>query len=235
MSQLPPADQTSHTANPAAAPIAEPGFEVRLHTFWTENRNLVLGACAAALLAIAGREGWQYFSAMREKGIQEDYAAVADSPDKLAAFADGHSGHALAGVAYLRLADQKFAVADYKQAAGFYTKAAGSLKNEVLLGRARLGAAMCQLSNGDQAAGESALKAIGADQALLKTVRAEATYHLASLAADAGKSDELKKLVDEVSKIDLGGVWSQRAMVLLTRLPAGDSPAPGISFKPGGN
>src|SRR5258708_32087286 len=113
MSQLPPADQTPHPANPAAAPVVEPGFEARLQTFWAENRNLVLLACAAALLAIVGREGWQYFSAMREKSVQEDYAAVADSPEKLATFADGHAGHALAGVAYLRLADRSFEALDY--------------------------------------------------------------------------------------------------------------------------
>jgi hypothetical protein len=235
MSQLPPADQTPHTADPAAAPVVEHGFEAKVQAFWAENRNLVLLACAAALLAIVGREGWQYFSAMREKGVQEDYAAVADKPEKLAAFADEHGGHALAGVAYLRLADQKFEAVDYKQAAAFYTKAAGNLKNDVLLGRARLGAAMSQVNGGDKAAGETALKAIGADQSLLKTLRAEATYHLASFAAEAGKTDEVKKLVDEVGKIDLGGAWSQRATILLTRLQTGDTAAPAITFKPGGN
>jgi hypothetical protein len=235
MSQLPPADQTPHTADPAAAPVVEPGFEAKVQAFWAENRNLVLLACVAALLAIVGREGWQYFSAMREKGVQEDYAAVADKPEKLAAFADEHGGHALAGVAYLRLADQKFEAVDYKQAAAFYTKAAGNLKNDVLLGRARLGAAMSQVNGGDKAAGETALKAIGADQSLLKTLRAEATYHLASFAAEAGKTDDVKKLVDEVGKIDLGGAWSQRATILLTRLQTGDTAAPAITFKPGGN
>jgi predicted negative regulator of RcsB-dependent stress response len=213
----------------------EPGFEATVHAFWTENRNLVLLACAAALLAIVGREGWQYFSALREKGVQEDYAAVADKPEKLATFAEEHAGHALAGVASLRLADQKFETADYKQAAAFYTKAAVSLKNDVLLGRARLGAAVSQINSGDKAAGEAGLKAVGADQSLLKTVRAEAIYHLASLAADAGKTDEVKKLVEEVGKIDLGGAWSQRAVVLLSRLPAGETGAPSITFKTGGN
>jgi hypothetical protein len=44
----------------------------------------------------------------------------------------------------------------------------------------------------------------------------------------------VKKLVDEVSKIDLGGVWSQRAIILLTRLPAGAPATSGITFKPSG-
>ncbi len=225
MSLLPPAESSPPSANPADVPVAEPGFEVLVQAFWEKNRSLILFGCAAALLAIVGREGWQYVSAMREKGVQQEYAKVADRADKLAAFADAHAGHVLAGVAYLQLADQRFEAADYKQAAAFYVKATGNLKNESLLGRARLGNAISLLEGGDQLAGEAALQALGADATVLKAVRAEAIYHLASLAFDAGKTDEVKKFVEEVTKIDLAGAWSQRATALLANLAADDSPA----------
>lgn len=238
MSQLPSVDQSPHGAGPATAPVVALGFETQIHSFWMKNRALILLACAAALLVIVGREGWQYFSAMHERSVQEDYARAGDKADMLAAFAATNSGHALAGVAYLQMADQKFEAADYKLAATHYLKAAGSLKNEVLLGRARLGAAMSQISGGDMVAGEAALKAVSADQTLLKTVRAEATYHLASLAYQAGKLDDVKKFVDEIEKIDLSGSWSQRAAVLLASLQTGGTPAvqtaPAINLKPGG-
>jgi hypothetical protein len=216
----------------------EPGFETQIHAFWVKNRTLIMLACTAALLVIVGREGWQYFSEMHERSVQEDYAKAGDKTDMLAAFADTNSGHALAGVAYLQLADQKFEAADYKLAGSFYTKAAASLKNEVLLGRARLGAAMSLINGGDIAGGETALKAVSADQSLLKGVRAEATYHLASLAYDAGRLEEVKRLVDEIVKIDLSGSWSQRATMLLASMQAGTKPSPAatpaITFKPGG-
>ena len=141
----------------------------------------------------------------------------------------------MAGVANLQLADQKFAAADYKQAGTLYTKAATVLKSDLLLGRARLGAAISQIHGGDKAAGEAALKAIGADQSLLKTVRAEATFHLASVAYEAGRTDEVKKLIEEVTKIDLGGPWSQRAMALQMTLQPDGTPSGGaVSFKPDG-
>ena len=209
-----------------------------MQAFWEKNRNLILLACAATLLAIVAREGWQYFSALREQGVQEEYARIADKSDKLAVFAEANSGHALAGVAYLRLADDTYAAADYKQAAGIYQKAAGALKNEALLGRAKLGAAMSQLSAGDKTAGEAALKALGADQTIPKGVRAEATYHLASLAYEAGNFSETRKLVEEVGKLDANGGWSQRATMLLATLETGGKPAdasaPTLSLKPGG-
>jgi hypothetical protein len=238
MTQLPSVNQPTHRADPSAAPVVELGLETQIHAFWVKNRTLVLLACSAALLVVVGREGWQYFSAMHEKSVQEDYAKIGDKPDLLAAFADTNSGHALAGVASLQLADQKFEAADYKLAATLYTKAAGSLKNELLLGRARLGAAMSQISSGDIAAGEATLKAVGADQMLFKAVRAEATYHLASLASEAGRLDDVKKFVEEIEKIDLNGTWSQRAAMLLASLQTGGKPAPtsapAITFKPGG-
>lgn len=236
MSQLPPADQSSPNAGAAEAVVVEPGFEVKVHAFWEKNRNFILLGCVAVLLAIIGREGWQYFAAAREREIKETYAKIGDQSDKLAAFAEEHSGHALAGVAYLQLADQKFAASDYKQAGSLYQKAIANLKNQTLLGRARLGAAMSQINAGDLTAGSGALKTIAGDQSLLKAARAEANYHLATMAVEAGRTDEAKQLIEEITKIDMTGSWSQRATMLLAKLPAYTKPAesatPSITFKP---
>jgi hypothetical protein len=234
MSQLPPANPTPE----GTAPVYVPSLETALHGFWAKNRQLILVLCVAVLLAIIGREAWQYFAASREQAVQAEYAKIADQTAKLEAFANANSGHALAGVAWLRLADEKFSAGDFKTAAAHYQKATGTLQNGALLGRAKLGAAVSQLNGGDQAAGETALKAIGADAALDKGVRAEATYHLATFAADAGKTDDVKKLAEEVSKIDPLSSWAQRATLLLTSSPATAKPAgttaPTLSFKPGG-
>lgn len=199
-----------------SAAVIEPGFEVVAQAFWDKNRRLILVVCAAGLLAVIGREGWQYFAAQHEQGVRDDYAKVADRPEQLAAFAAANPGHALAGVAYLRLADTKYTAADFRSAVENYTKAAANLKNPALLGRAKIGAAMSQINSGDKLAGAAALKAIGADATLLKDVRAEANYHLATLAYDAANATEVGRLVTEIGKIDAAGVWSQRATALLT-------------------
>ena len=237
MSQLPPTEHPSHKADPAAAPVIEPGFEVAVQVFWEKNRSFILGACAAALLAIIAREGWQYYSVHHEQDVQAEFARIADQPAKLSAFADANPGHPLAGVANLKLADDKYSAGDYSGAATGYAKAAGSLKHEALLGRAKLGVAMSQLSGSDKTAGEAALKALSADSTQLKGVRAEATYHIASLATVAGKADEVKKLVALISQIDATSSWAQRATMLLANLPAGpasgEAPAAGLNFKPG--
>lgn len=236
MSQLPSSDQSTPPATSADVTVVEPGFETIVHAFWEKNRKLILMACVAVLLVIVGRSGWQYYAAMREDGVKADYAKAAEQPEKLAAFAEANAGHVLAGIAYLQLADLKFEAADYKQAGSFYTKASGSLKNEVLVGRARLGVAMSQLGGGDKTSAEAALKGISADQALYKDVRAEAAYHLATFAVAAGNHAEATKLIAEISKIDLGGSWSQRATMLQANLPteakSGEAATSGVSFQP---
>ncbi len=215
----------------------EPGFEIALHLFWEKNRNLILLAIAVALLAIVAREGFRYFAAQREKGVQAEYARVSDQPAKLAAFAEAHPSHVLAGIAWLQLADTKFSAGDFTAATASYQKAVSSLKNDALLGRAKLGAAISQVSGGNRAAGEAALKTLSADATLRKGVRVEATYHLAALAAESGNADEVRKLVEQASHIDMTSPWSQRATLLLASLPAGgkpaEDPASGLSFKPG--
>jgi tetratricopeptide (TPR) repeat protein len=234
MSQLPPANQTPE----GTTPVYQPVFETAVQSFWAKNRQGILILVAVALLAIVGREAWQWMADSREHELRADFAKTGDQPAKLEAFANSHAGHPLAGVAFLRIADDKFTAGDYKAAAAAYQKATASLQNPVLLGRARVGAAISQISGGDTAAGETALKAIGADATLDKGTRAEATYHLAALAADAGKADDVKKLAEEISKIDATSSWAQRATILVVRQPGAAakpaaSTAPTISFKPG--
>lgn len=205
---------------PQGQPVAiESGFEVALHAFWEKNRTLVIGACAAALLAVVVREGWQYFAERHEQDVREQYARIADRPEQLTAFAAANSEHALAGVAYLRLADLKYAASDYRAAADNYKKAVASLQHPVLLGRAKIGAAMSDLNGGNQAAAETALKAVLTDTSLAKGARTEAAYQLATLAHDAGNSAEVGRLVTEINKIDATGVWAQRAAGLLVTKP----------------
>jgi predicted negative regulator of RcsB-dependent stress response len=210
---IPPPAGHQTQDQPAAA--IEPGFEVTLQAFWDKNRKLVLAVCVAALLVIIGREGWQYYAAQQEQGVREQYSRVADRPEQLAAFAAANAGHPLAGVAYLQIADSKYVAADYRTAADNYKKAAAIIKNAGLLGRAKLGAAMSQLNAGEQAAAETALKAIGADATLPHGTRAEAMYHLATLAHDAGNAAEVGRLLAEINKIDANGVWAQRVTTLL--------------------
>lgn len=193
-----------------------PGFEEKLSTFWAKNGKLVVIGCVVVLLAIVGRGAIGLIAAQREAGIAAAYAAATTS-DQLKTFAAANAGHALAGAAHLRLADEAYAAGKYTDAQASYTKAAAELGNSLYSGRIQLGLAMSKLNGGDATGGEAALKALVADVSGLKGVRAEAAYHLAVLATDAGRSDEASKLAEQVMSIDPDSIWTQRALMLRAR------------------
>ncbi|MFI5336950.1 MAG: tetratricopeptide repeat protein [Opitutales bacterium] len=213
-----------------------PDFATAVHLFWENNHRQVYFLCFAVLLAIIGREGWSYFTAMREQDVAEDYARAAGAPERLTRFAGDHSSHPLAGVALLQVADGKYSAGEFAAAQAGYAKAAEVLTDAGLKSRARLGAAMSQLGAGDSAGAEAALQALVADATQAKLTRAEAAYQLASLAQAAGRAADVKKYAEEVTKIDGAGAWAQRAFMLLAQLPPEKAApaAPGITFKPGG-
>lgn len=208
----PPSAENPTPSQPAPA---EPGLEATAQAFWEKNRTLIFAVIGVILLAIVVREGWQHFQKQHDLGVRADYAKLADRPEQLTAFAAANGDHPLAGVAYLRVADAKYAGGDFRAALDNYKKAANTLKNPALLGRARLGQAVSQIGAGDKSAGEAAFKAIGADATLAQSVRAEAYYHLATLAKENGNTAEISRLVGEINKLDPASVWAQRGGTLL--------------------
>jgi hypothetical protein len=195
-----------------------PSFEDRLRIFWEKNSRAVLAACALVLVVILAKGGYEVYTARQEKAIADAYAA-AITDEQLASFVADHSGHVLGGLAQLRLADTAYVAGKYTEARAAYEKASGILKSNTFGERARVGAAISAVLAGSATEGEAALKQLSADITLTKLVRAEATYHLASLAAAAGNTTEAIRLVEQVSVIDPEGPWVDRASMLRATLP----------------
>ena len=234
-----PSKDNPTPAETAPAPLvgaAELEFQVR--TFWEKNRNFIYGVIAIAVLAVLGREGWQYLSAQREQERRTEFARAADQADKLAAFAATHAGHPLAAVAQLRVADQKYDAGDFKGAAEHYAKAAAASAPGMTQARAKLGEIMSRLGGGDKAGAETALKTFIADATLPATLRAEGAYHLASVQAELGRKDDALKSIEQITKIEMTSGWAQRGLALRLSLenatPAAATPGSSpFTLKPG--
>ncbi len=239
MSNLPSVTPQPHDPATPPPPVGADEFALKVQEFWAKNRSAIFILILVVFAALLGREGWQMFQASRERGIQEDYAKVADRVDQLPKFAADHAGHALAGVALLRVADDAYSKGDFKGATGNYQKATETLEQPALKSRAQLGAAMSQLAGGDKAAAETTLKALAADTKAVAAVRAEATFHLATVAHEAGKDEDAKKHLDEIAKLDATGMWAQRGFMLRAQIEAAKpaaapaTNAPAVQFKPG--
>lgn len=201
-------------------------FEDKLHLFWKNNRNAVLGVIALVLLAIAGKEGWGYLSRQRELDVERAYAE-ATTPEKLKAFVTAHRDHTLAGVAHLRMADDAYKAAKPAEAVAGYDQAIAILKQGPLAARAQLGRALAKAQAGKSAEAITELKQLADHKDQFKAIRAEAAYHLTSLAVDSGNAAEAQKYADQLLQIDPTSPWTSRALSLRASLPApAEKPAP---------
>jgi hypothetical protein len=81
------------------------------------------------------------------------------------------------------------------------------------------------------------LKALADDLAAAVSVRAEASYHVASLAAEAGDAAGLQSTLEQLTRVAPQSLWAQRASLLrplsdsaatATATPA--APAPAVTF-----
>ncbi|QYM78066.1 hypothetical protein K0B96_12185 [Horticoccus luteus] len=209
-------------ADPQLVTPAAPSSEEKLHAFWQRHRGTLLGLFVLVALVLVGKGAWEIWQAKQEQSLQQDYAA-ASTPEQLRAFASAHNGHLLAGVAQLRLADEAYAAGKSADALTGYEKAAPQLEGTILGARAQLGAAMAKLQAGRTADGTAALQQLANDAKQLKGIRAEAIYHLATLASANGSADDVRKYSDQLIALDPTSPWAQRAMMLRATQPAAPS------------
>ena len=214
-------DRNLVEVNPATAVT----FEDRMQLLWTRNRTAVLALCGLVLLGIVAKGGWDYMSRRNELDVEKAYAA-ATTTEQLKAFSAAHPTHELGGIAQLRIADEADAAAKWSDAIAGYDKALGVLKSGPLAARAKLGRASAKSQSGKGAEAAAELKQIADDAGQPKAVRAEAAYHLTSIAVEAGNATEAQKYVDQLNQLDPMGAWSQRAATLRATLPSTPAPAP---------
>jgi hypothetical protein len=227
---MPSPARPSDTPSPGTPAAANP--DDVLIGFWEKNREIVVVGCLLVLAGLLGHGGWQYFQSQKELGLEQDYAQ-ASSPDQLRAFAEAHPGHALAGVAELRVADAAYQAGQNADALAAYTQAGAMLKTGVLAARAQLGAAVIKIQTGQTADGVAALHQLADDTKQAGSIRAEALYHLASLAAEAGRADETRQLSTQLLQVDPSSPWTQRAFALQEKLPPPTAPAAPAPGAPG--
>ncbi len=201
-----------------------PTFEDKVLMFWEKNGRAVIAVVVVVALGLIGRWGFMTYAASRERALAAEYGAAKDSA-ALKTFSQAHTGTVLSGLAHLRLADEAYAAGNFAAAQADYEAASKALAGQALGDRARLGAAVSKLQSGDAAGGKTALEALANDVVFTRTLRAEAAFHLAVQARDAGQPAEAKKMIELVMSADSTGLWAQRAMQLQSSLPADPAPA----------
>jgi hypothetical protein len=85
---------------------------------------------------------------------------------------------------------------------------------------------------GQNADGENRLNQIVNDTSLPAIIRGEAAYHLATLAASAGRADDAVKLYNQVQTLAPKSSWSDNATFQLDRMSVTGNAALPITVSP---
>lgn len=218
-----PADSTGKAHDPFRPDSDLPpdaDAEERFNDFWKKNGVMIFGAIAVVAIVITGVQGFELLQERNQRKVQAVFAE-ANSNDARLTFAADHPDHPLAGVALLEVADAEYAAGDFLQAANHYQGAIEPLAEaqSPLAGRARLGAAMALLRQGDDEA-LLRLDDIARDAEVIETVRAQAAYHRAVVALERDDDAAARSALDLLGSFDAAPRWQADGERLAARLPA---------------
>jgi predicted negative regulator of RcsB-dependent stress response len=213
----------------STAPVATSNSHIdeKLHGFWEKNGKAIGVLCVIVALFYIGKAGYDYLADQREAGVQAEYAKAV-TVDNFKAFIAAHPGHSLSGLANLQIADAIYGANQFAQAVTEYSAAAAALPAGPFASRAQLGLAMAKIQAGQATEGQALLRQLADDTKQYQAVRLEAMYQLASLAASAGKGDEVQRLAGQLMQLDSNSPWAQRAFGLQAQVPA-SKPVIGIN------
>jgi tetratricopeptide (TPR) repeat protein len=201
-----------------------PTFEDRVRIFWERHGRAVITVIALLAVFFAAKFLFERYAEYRENEVRAAYAEAGEDFVALRAFAEANPSAALAGVAWVRLADSAYLAGDYAAAAKDYSLSFPLLKADPIGSRARMGQAVSLLKAGDVAAASSTLDGLANDTLFPATLRAEAAYHLAVILKDAGQTEEAARMFALAISVDTSGLWAQRASRLVERMPVAATP-----------
>jgi predicted negative regulator of RcsB-dependent stress response len=151
--------------------------EERFNEFWKKNGSSVFAAIAVGAVIVIGTQTWRHLQAKAELETRQEFGQ-AQSTEVLETFAQEHDDHSLAGLAYLKLANEAFERGEFSGGGRRLPAGHFAPRGTPLLGRATLGAAVSTLRAGDAAAGATALREILNNESFQPATRTEAGYLL---------------------------------------------------------
>ncbi len=188
---------------------AELSFEDRVRMYWESNQGFIIACIALALVIILGYQGLGVYQETTQRNLQSAYAAISNTAER-SEFARQNSGTRLGGVAALEVADEYFSSGDHNAAAEYYSLAAAALEGNLLVGRARVGAAISVYETGDSARATALLDAIVNDNTLAQAARSEAVFHLAVNAYAEGDFESFQAHAQRLDGFFHNEIWVER-------------------------
>lgn len=203
-------------------------FEDRLKQAWSKYGTAVYVLCGLVAAGIVAKGGLDYLAAQKELETQKEFAACT-TEDTFKTFAEQHRGHPLGALVELKIADEDYLTGKYAEAVTNYDKAISDLPEGPFRSRARLGFALSQARVGKLVDAQASLNKLLSDETEYKSIRCEAGYNLAQMAAADGRKADVQALTEKLMQVDPTSPFSERAFAMRSDMAA--TPA-GIAVPP---
>lgn len=197
----------------------EADVEDKVWLFWERNKNTLIFAAVAAMVAAVAVQVWRIYQERAFVSMQQQYQVAVQDPAELLAFGNSQAARPLGAFALLQTADARYRDGEYAQAAELYAKAVPGLGGLPFADRAQLGRGMSLIKADDRAAGSAILNELAHRTTVLDAVRAEAAFDLALLAMADKQYDEAKRWLAQIDALADAPGWAQQANMLRENSP----------------
>lgn len=199
-------------------------FDDRMWLFWERNKGGIIFGIIGAVVVLTGVEIFKYVKEQAKVEVQQAYIEALEN-EQLPLFAIDYPDSPLAGLVWLRQADDAYTEGDFKVAAEQYQQAANNLKDLPLGTRAQIGYGMTLYKQDNISSARNALAKVTTSTTAMENLRAEAHYHLAVIALAQDEPETALTHIDAISTLAYAGTWSQRAEMLRMNAPELNKPS----------
>lgn len=208
-SQKPPVEKPEVVSSPGDRLHPDGALDDPIHEFWTEHGKSIITGAVILVLGTALIFGVRAYRQIQEQTVRAAYTeAIADN--NLAGFATDNTGHKLAGVAAMQVANRAYAEQDWEKAAEFYQISVDSLGRSQISGKARLGLGVTLSKLGNTEQSERVLRALAEDNRAMISSRATALYNLAILYFSQNEVDKFSNAYEKLSELDPRSYWQDK-------------------------
>lgn len=183
--------------------------EERIKLWWERNRAALAVGAIVALVIVIGFQGIRLQREAFDRKVQEAWLEVTTDEARLA-FAEQYETHPLGGIAWLKIGDAAYADSNFEEAQIAYETASEALVEPVFQGRARIGAAISALKNGERERARLALEQLAGDPAMFEAIRAEAAFHRALMAAEDKDTEAFERYRQLLMTLQYTQGWMSR-------------------------
>ena len=178
-----------------------PAIDEPLHGFGRRTAQALIVLCGLVLLFYIGRAGWDYIAGAEGRGHAAGLSPPHD-PEQVEGLCRRPPGPLPGGVAELQLADEAYAAGGWRTPPRRLHPGHALLKTGPLAARAQLGLAMAKIQSAVGPRVRRRCSQLADDTHQLRPSGRRPPTSLASLAASAGRADEVQKLGAQLMQMD---------------------------------